>query len=137
MAGATKRQLDSGVKRFGLPKVDISGYADMSLDEQIAAFSRLVLENPARAIYKVWLQLDDVDRSIVMWRLGCFDGENAPQRIYAQAIGTPESLFRKQENRGISLVRSSRGRQSMNGSWEALVSKPADCISHGKEVSAR
>jgi hypothetical protein len=84
MAGAMKRDFSGGVKRFGLPKLDISGYADMSLDEQITALSELIMENQATAIYKVWSELDQVDRSIVMWRLGCFDGENAPQLIYAQ-----------------------------------------------------
>ena len=88
-----KRDFSGGVKRFSLPKFDISGYADMSLDEQITALSELIMENQATAIYKVWSELDHVDRSIVMWRLGCFAGENAPQLLYAQRAQNARELL--------------------------------------------
>jgi hypothetical protein len=53
----------------------IPDYADKSLDEQVVLFSKLVMGNPKRPIYRVWSRLDPVAHSAIMSELGFFDGK--------------------------------------------------------------
>ena len=49
--------------------------ANKSLDEQVALFSKLVMADSKRPIYRVWSRLDPVAHSVVMSQLGLFDGK--------------------------------------------------------------
>jgi hypothetical protein len=52
----------------GLP-----GFADKSLDEQVALFSKLVMADSKKPIYRVWSKLDQAAHSVILSELGCFD----------------------------------------------------------------
>jgi hypothetical protein len=67
-------------KRVGLTQTGIPDYANKSLDQQVALFSKLVMENSKRPIYRVWTKLDPVAHSVIMSELGCFDGKIRAQR---------------------------------------------------------
>ena len=84
MAHTAKRKSSRKVDWNRLPEIDIPGYEEASLPEQVALFSELIEKRPMSRIHAVWKQLDDWARAIVMWHLGCFAGENSPQAIYTR-----------------------------------------------------
>jgi hypothetical protein len=84
MAHSAKRESSRKVDWNRLPEIDIPGYEDASLPEQVRLFSELIEKRPMSRINAVWKQLDDWARAIVMWHLGCFAGEDSPQVIYAR-----------------------------------------------------
>jgi hypothetical protein len=84
MPNSGNRERKRTVNWYGLPKTRVPGYRKKPIEEQIGLFSKVVMANRGKPIHRVWSQLDDVGRSVVMKELGCFAGENAPQVIYAQ-----------------------------------------------------
>jgi hypothetical protein len=61
--------------QYRLAQTGIPDYANKSLDEQVARFSELVMENSKRPIYRVWSKVDPVAHAVIMSELGCFDGK--------------------------------------------------------------
>jgi hypothetical protein len=65
-------------------RTGIAGFGDRSIDDQVAAFSKQVMKNPAKPIHRVWSALDSVARAVILTELGCFDKENAPDLVHAK-----------------------------------------------------
>jgi hypothetical protein len=61
--------------RHHLTQIGIPDYVNQSLEDQVVLFSKLVLENSKRPIYRVWSKLDPVAHSVIMSELGLFDGK--------------------------------------------------------------
>jgi hypothetical protein len=61
--------------QYRLAQTGIPDYANKSLDEQVALFSKLVMENSKKPIYRVWSKVDSVAQAVIMSELGFFDGE--------------------------------------------------------------
>lgn len=61
--------------RYRLAQTDIPDFANKNREEQIALFSKRVMENSQRPIYRLWSKLDPFVRSVILSELGCFDGE--------------------------------------------------------------
>lgn len=84
MAHTAKRKSSRKIDWNRLPETGIPGYEAAGLPDQVALFSKLIEKKPMTRIHAVWKELDDWARTIVMWHLGCFAGENSPQVIYAR-----------------------------------------------------
>jgi len=65
--------------QYRLAQTGIPDYADKSLDQQVAVFSKLVMENSRTPIYRVWSKLDSIAHSVIVSELGCFDGKSSAQ----------------------------------------------------------
>jgi hypothetical protein len=66
--------------QYRLAQTGIPDNANKSLDEQVAFFSKLVMADSKKPIYRVWSRLDPVAHSVIMSELGCFDGKVRAQR---------------------------------------------------------
>jgi hypothetical protein len=91
------RRSRSASERYRLAQTGIPDYANKSLDEQVVLFSKLVMENRRRPIYRVWSKLDPIARSVIMTELGCFAGKDAPQLIRAQRDERPRKVLAELE----------------------------------------
>src|SRR5580698_9329143 len=56
----------------GLPQTGIKDNSNENYAEQVALFSRLVMEKSKGPLYRVWSQLDSADHFVIMYALGCF-----------------------------------------------------------------
>ena len=65
---------------YRFAQIGMSDYANKSPDDQVALFSKLVLENSQRHIHRVWSELDPVDHFVIMCRLGFFEGKVRAQQ---------------------------------------------------------
>lgn len=62
-------------KQVGSTPIGIPNNAKENLDKQVALFSKLVKENPKRAIFQVWSKLDSVAHSVILSELNSVDGK--------------------------------------------------------------
>ncbi len=66
-------------KRVDLTQTGISDNANQNLDEQVALFSKLVMENSKTSIYQVWSKLDPIAHFVIMSELGFLEGKVCAQ----------------------------------------------------------
>jgi hypothetical protein len=65
--------------QYRLAQTGIPDYANQTLEDQVALFSKLVMRNSKMPIYRVWSKIDPVAHYVIMSELECFDGKDAPQ----------------------------------------------------------
>ena len=66
--------------RYRLAQTLIPDYANKSIDEQIALFSELILDNPQMLIHRVWSELGQADHRVILSELGFFEGKVRAQQ---------------------------------------------------------
>jgi hypothetical protein len=80
MAPVSKRSIRS-INRQHFALSPIPDYANKRLDEQVELISKVVLENPLKAIHEVWTALDPVAHSIILSELKLLNGKVRTQHL--------------------------------------------------------
>lgn len=71
----THKKLKLRSRSVGLPQPGKQDNPNENYAEQVALFSRLVMEKSEGPLYRVWSQLDSADHLVIMYALGCFSGK--------------------------------------------------------------